>query len=136
MTLQIDHPLTPVIGNREWLQRVVVNLCENAVKYTLKGGRVEISAKDEDNHLLFQVKDNGPGIPKEDLPRIFERFYRVDKARNRKIGGSGLGLAIVHHIVQEMGGVVDVESEERVGSTFTVRLPNQKAKGNSDLLEE
>jgi two-component system phosphate regulon sensor histidine kinase PhoR len=113
------------------MQQVLVNLLDNAVKYTPAGGHVEISAslikpEKENSHKSAQVEikvsDNGIGIEPKYLSRIFERFYRVDKARSRDLGGTGLGLAIVKHIVQLHGGEVKVESSVNKGSTFRFSL--------------
>ena len=94
-----------------------------ALRATEPGGTVEVGARHENSHVRIDVKDTGVGIPEEDLPRIFERFYRVDKARSRELGGTGLGLSIVKHYVQALGGELQVESQIGVGSTFTVKLP-------------
>lgn len=107
------------------MQQVFFNLVENAIKYNKEGGGVDISALVEDEFIVIKIKDDGIGIPSEDLPRIFERFYRVDKARSRQLGGTGLGLSIVKHIVQFHGGDVSVESSLQSGTVFTVRIPNK-----------
>ena len=96
---------------------------ENALKYTQEGGIVRVRLIRSGHDAVLTVTDNGPGIPKEDQAHIFERFYRVDKARSRETGGTGLGLSIVHQMVLAHGGSVSVESEEGQGSTFTVELP-------------
>ncbi len=103
------------------LEQVLVNLAENAVKYTEKGS-VTIRAAQDGESWIVAVADTGPGIERHHLPRIFERFYRVDPGRSREQGGTGLGLAIAKHLVLGMGGDIGVESGER-GTTFTVRLP-------------
>lgn len=108
------------------LAQVFINLVDNALKYTAAGGSVRITAAEAGEGVRFQVADTGCGMPKSDLPRIFERFYRVDKARTRKTGGTGLGLSIVKHIVESHGGAIRVESELGVGTTFTFTLPKQK----------
>ena len=116
--------LPQVAGHPASLERLVVNLLDNAVKYNRPGGRVEVRlAAADGGQLALEVADTGIGIPPEALPRIFERFYRVDKGRARDEGGTGLGLAIVKHIAQLHRGRVEVESEERKGSTFRVYLP-------------
>jgi two-component system phosphate regulon sensor histidine kinase PhoR len=96
---------------------------DNAIKYSRPGSEVVLSCFSEDGFAVIAVSDTGCGIEEEHLPRLFERFYRVDKARSRKCGGSGLGLAIVKHIVQIHKGHVDVESSPGRGSTFTLRIP-------------
>jgi two-component system phosphate regulon sensor histidine kinase PhoR len=113
-----------VSGHRIGLEQVLVNLLDNAVKFNRPGGEVRIEAGSTgQGKVQISVADNGIGIPSEDLPRIFERFYRVDKARSREVGGTGLGLSIVKHAVERMGGCVTVESRLGQGSTFTVELP-------------
>ena len=109
--------------DRDRLRGVLENLVENALKYALPGGRVSVSARPEGDAAVFEVADDGPGIAAEHLPRIFERFYRVDKARSRELGGTGLGLSIVKHLVDSLGGAVSVSSEPGRGSRFVVRLP-------------
>jgi len=110
----IDPPL---------LEQAAVNLLDNAVKYSDKDGLVQIEAIITDTEVCISFKDYGIGIPKEHLPRLFERFYRVDKARSRKLGGTGLGLANVKHIIQTHGGYVTVESKSGKGSNFVIHLP-------------
>ncbi len=112
-----------VQADEDRLMQVVFNLVDNAVKYTPQGGRITITARPKDGFLEISVADSGVGIPAQDLPRVFERFYRVDKARSRDLGGTGLGLAIVKHIVQAHDGDVVVESRPGQGSTFTFTLP-------------
>jgi two-component system phosphate regulon sensor histidine kinase PhoR len=104
------------------LEQVVVNLLENAIKYTRDGGSVRLFTEDEGTYIKVSVADTGIGIPFKDLPRIFERFYRVDEARTREQGGTGLGLAIVKHIVQLHGGIVSVTSQPGKGSVFSFTL--------------
>lgn len=105
------------------LQQVVYNLMENAFKYTQEGGTVWVTLQKSGRDAVLTVKDNGPGIAQEHLPHIFDRFYRVDKARSRNVGGTGLGLAIVHQLVMLHGGEIHVESEVGQGTQFTVELP-------------
>jgi len=110
------------------LEQVFANLVDNAIKYGRSQGRVTVGGKKLDNgHLEIFVRDDGPGIPPESLPRVFERFYRVDRARSREQGGTGLGLSIVKHIVQAHGGDVRVESEPGQGATFFLTLPEEKS---------
>jgi len=111
------------MANADQMEQVFVNLIDNAIKYTPEGGYVTVTASQQNDQLTVCVKDTGIGIPQQDLPRIFERFYRVDKARSRQTGGTGLGLSIVKHIVETHGGHVTVESEYNHGSSFTVKLP-------------
>jgi two-component system phosphate regulon sensor histidine kinase PhoR len=114
--------VSPVLADRGKLEQVMVNLLDNALKYTPDNGAITISANEEDDMVAIMVSDTGIGIPPKDLPRIFERFYRVDTARSREQGGTGLGLAIVKHIIQQHGGSVAVESTPGKGSTFSVSL--------------
>ncbi|MEG2315679.1 MAG: HAMP domain-containing sensor histidine kinase, partial [Clostridia bacterium] len=105
------------------LTQVVFNLMDNAVKYTQDGGVIRVRLIRSGRDAILTVADNGPGIPKEDQSHIFDRFYRVDKARSRDTGGTGLGLSIVHQMVLMHGGTISVDSEEGHGATFTVELP-------------
>jgi two-component system phosphate regulon sensor histidine kinase PhoR len=117
-------PSLSVLADYDYLERVLINLLDNAIKYGREGGEIIVSAaKTDREELQFSVRDNGIGIPKEDLPRIFERFYRVDKGRSQELGGTGLGLSIVKHIIQVHGGKVWVESQLEKGSTFYFTLP-------------
>jgi two-component system phosphate regulon sensor histidine kinase PhoR len=119
-----DEGAGRVITDEERLRRILENLVDNAVKYTPAGGRVDIvSRRLDEREAAVEVRDNGPGIAAEHLPRIFERFYRVDKARSRELGGTGLGLAIVKHLAEGLGARVEVASEVGQGSSFVVRLP-------------
>jgi two-component system phosphate regulon sensor histidine kinase PhoR len=111
-----------VLADKERLKQVLVNLLSNAIKYTESGGTVTVSDETVNNHVRISVRDTGCGIPAEHLPRIFERFYRVDKGRSRDVGGTGLGLAIVKHIVEAHGSKVEVQSEVGKGSTFSFTL--------------
>jgi two-component system sensor histidine kinase SenX3 len=112
-----------VMGDRRQLVSAVANLLDNAYKYSEPGATVEVDARIDGAWVDLEVADHGMGIPSRDLDRIFERFYRVDRARSRETGGTGLGLAIVRHVVNNHGGSISVTSEEGVGSTFTLRLP-------------
>ena len=117
-----------VRGDRSQLVSVFSNLVDNAIKYSEIGGIVNVSSTIKGEEIMVSVTDHGIGIAERDQKRIFERFYRVDKARSRATGGTGLGLSIVRHIVLEHGGAIDIRSEEGVGSTFTVRLPQVAVK--------
>jgi two-component system phosphate regulon sensor histidine kinase PhoR len=112
--------------NGPLLEQALINLIDNAVKYSDPGSLIAVEAGKEDGQVLIKVRDQGVGIPKEHLPRLFERFYRVDPSRSRKVGGTGLGLAIVKHIAQAHGGKVGVESSPGQGSTFTVYLQDDR----------
>src|SRR5215204_1320785 len=114
-----------IFGEETQLTSMFSNLVENAVKYTPPGGRVEVTASSDESEVLVRVSDTGIGIPERYLARIFERFYRVDKARSKETGGTGLGLSIVRHIAENHGGRVNVESTLGEGSTFIVHLPRE-----------
>jgi two-component system phosphate regulon sensor histidine kinase PhoR len=122
-SLEIPEALPAVRADAQRLHQVLFNLLDNAIKYTQPGGHVTITAHEKDGWIETAVADNGPGITQEHLPHVFERFYRVDKARSRELGGTGLGLSIVKHIVQAHGGRVWAESELEKGSTFYFTLP-------------
>ncbi|EKS4551230.1 PAS domain-containing protein [Listeria monocytogenes] len=111
--------------NRDKLQQIVINLLSNAINYTPVDGKVEVKLIEQEAEVIIEVTDNGIGIPAKDIDRVFERFYRVDKARSRHSGGTGLGLSIVKHLVENCGGRIEVESQEEVGSTFRVTLPKK-----------
>jgi two-component system phosphate regulon sensor histidine kinase PhoR len=124
-----------VYGDRNALEQVLINLLDNAVKYGRQGGKILLSAVEKDHReIQISVKDDGIGIPREDLPRIFERFYRVDKGRSQELGGTGLGLSIVKHIVQAHGGQVWAESEPGKGSTFYFTLPTVEDRLSSEQM--
>jgi two-component system, OmpR family, phosphate regulon sensor histidine kinase PhoR len=118
-----EEPLPPVLGDPDGLERLVLNLLDNAIKYNRPDGRITLRLSRSDGEAVLEVTDTGIGIPPESIPRLFERFYRVDKGRAREEGGTGLGLAIVKHVAQTHGGQVEVESRVGHGSTFRVRLP-------------
>ncbi|TYV99153.1 two-component system histidine kinase PnpS [Listeria monocytogenes] len=108
--------------DRDKLQQIIINLLSNAINYTPVDGKVEVKLIEQEAEVIIEVTDNGIGIPAKDIDRVFERFYRVDKARSRHSGGTGLGLSIVKHLVENCGGRIEVESQEEVGSTFRVTL--------------
>jgi signal transduction histidine kinase len=123
-----DEDAITIDGDRDQLQQLLLNLVDNAIKYTPPGGTIILSLRAEGDDALLEVKDTGIGIPPEDLPHIFDRFYRVDKARSRRIGGAGLGLSIVKGIATSHGGDVEVASAPGEGTTFRVRLPRAPAQ--------
>src|SRR6185503_8079314 len=104
-----------VQGDRARLKQIMVNLLDNAIKYTPAGGRVDVTVAQRNSHAVLEVADNGIGIPAEALPRLYERFFRVDKARSRELGGAGLGLSIVKSICLAHQGNVQVQSKEGAG---------------------
>ncbi|MFM7718283.1 MAG: sensor histidine kinase, partial [Actinomycetota bacterium] len=113
----------PLRGNARDLALLVRNLLDNAVRYSSEGGHVRASLAAEDGTVVLCVEDDGEGIPTRDLPRVFERFYRVDRGRSRETGGTGLGLAIVRHVAENHGGSVRIDSELARGTTVEVRFP-------------
>ncbi|GAV21798.1 sensory box histidine kinase [Carboxydothermus pertinax] len=124
----VPDDLPPVLADGDMISQVLINLLDNAIKYTPTGGKIELLAKVKEPFVEIAVKDTGIGIPEESQKRIFERFYRVDKARSRELGGTGLGLAIVKHIIDLHNGKVWVESKVGEGSTFGFSLPITQQK--------
>ena len=123
LTLSMDENLPPLLIDGRQIERALVNLISNAVNYTPDGKDIYIQTQLEGDSAVFRVGDQGMGVPPEDLPRIFERFYRTDRARKTQSSGTGLGLAIVKEIVELHKGTVSATSKVGEGSTFTVRLP-------------
>lgn len=134
LVLVADCPDAPVNvrGEEEALRQALSNLVDNAVKYSAAGGQVMVRLHAENGRAVLEVEDEGPGIADEHLDRLFERFYRVDRARSRELGGTGLGLSIVKNVVQRHGGGVEVESERGRGSTFRLWLPTARQAGPRD----
>lgn len=122
VSCEVAHGLM-LKADRERIEQALVNLIDNAVKFNKENGFVKIYAQDSGGTIKVYFEDSGQGIPEKDLPRIFERFYRVDKARSRELGGTGLGLSIVKHIIELHGGSVGVESTEGLGSKFYFTIP-------------
>ena len=124
-TLTVDVPddLPEVNGDRDRIQQVLINVVSNAIKYTPDGGCIELTAGVSGEMVWAKVRDNGIGIPEKDLPRLFERFYRVDKARSRESGGTGLGLSIASEILRQHKGEIAIDSVYGKGTTVTVTLP-------------
>lgn len=118
-------PSVTIETDRDKLQQILINLLSNAINYTPVDGKVEVKLIEQEAEVIIEVTDNGIGIPAKDIDRVFERFYRVDKARSRHSGGTGLGLSIVKHLVENCGGRIEVESQKEVGSTFRVTLPKK-----------
>ena len=127
VTLTRQLPATPLFmySDPEAVQTVISNLLSNAVRYTPTGGNVSLILTNTEAGLTIRVQDTGIGIDKEELARIFERFYRVESSRTSETGGTGLGLSIVKHILHALGGTVNVSSEPNIGSCFEVNLPFQ-----------
>ena len=128
LRVKLEEGLT-VRATRDDLYQILFNLMENAVKYNLPGGEITLAGKGEEAWAVLTVEDTGVGIPEEDIDRIFDRFYRVDKARSRAAGGTGLGLSIVRDTARRHGGDVTAHRREGKGTCFTVRLPIQKEEG-------
>lgn len=127
-SLEFKTQIPAIIGDRARVEQVIINMVSNAIKYTPKGGIIRMTAGCEDGQVWCAVRDNGIGIPKEDVDHIFERFYRVDKARSRESGGTGLGLSIAYEIVERHGGSIAVKSTKGKGTTMTVMLPVEGPK--------
>jgi two-component system phosphate regulon sensor histidine kinase PhoR len=123
LTLDVPKDLPTIKGNADYIERAVSNLIDNATKYTPDGGTIHVAARANGQYVVVEVTDNGIGIPKDDIPRIFERFYRVDRSRSREMGGTGLGLSIVKHVAQVHGGAIEADSTPGQGSTFRLKLP-------------
>jgi two-component system phosphate regulon sensor histidine kinase PhoR len=125
VTVDVPADLPNVLVDRQRMEQVFVNLLDNAVKFTPPAGKISIQARWEKPYVVIEVRDTGVGIPAEHLSRVFERFYRVDRARSREAGGTGLGLAIVRQIVTAHQGKIEVESSSEAGSNFRIFLPSQ-----------
>lgn len=133
-----DYPITSV-----WIEidtdkmtQVIDNILNNAIKYSPDGGKITVSMKTTDDQMILSISDQGLGIPKEDLPKIFDRFYRVDKARSRAQGGTGLGLAIAKEIIKQHNGFIWAKSEYGKGSTFTIVLPYDNDAVKEEIWED
>ena len=115
-----------VYADKSGIERVVLNILSNSIKYTKEKGNIKIYVGFVYNDAYIKIIDNGMGIPEEDLSRIFERFYRVDKARSRELGGTGLGLSIAKEILNQNGGSIDIKSEVGKGTEVVIRVPTKK----------
>ena len=123
LTLTCPADLPAIHGDRERIEQVIMNIVSNAIKYTADGGQIDITAGTRGDQVFVNVTDNGIGIPEKDLPRLFERFYRVDKARSRESGGTGLGLSIAKEILTQHQGDIQIESVYGQGTSVTITLP-------------
>jgi two-component system phosphate regulon sensor histidine kinase PhoR len=122
---RFDNENIFINSNRDYMKQIFLNLIDNAIKYTPDGGFVETNVYENEDEIYIKVADNGIGISKEDKDRVFERFYRVDKARSKDVGGTGLGLAIVKHIIKSLNGTITIKSDLNIGTEFTVIIPKK-----------
>ena len=122
VTLELSGESCEITGNKQMIEELLYNLCDNAIRYNREGGNIWVVVDPEDHSIL--VSDDGIGISEENQPRIFERFYRVDESRSRKTGSTGLGLAIVKHIAEQHGAKIELTSAENVGTTIKVIFPD------------
>ena len=131
MNCFVTSDVSNVYADRDGIERVIINIISNSVKYTNENGRIDVYVGYVHNDAYVKIKDNGIGISKNDLTRIFERFYRVDKARSRMLGGTGLGLSIAKEIIEQNKGSIDIKSETGKGTDFVLKIPiiNKKVRG-------
>jgi Signal transduction histidine kinase len=122
--LKVNYMPITMFADEEHIRQLITNLLSNAVKYNKSGGYAMLDIKEEGKNIIIEIADNGVGIPENSLNRVFERFYRVDSGRSKKVGGTGLGLSIVKHIVQHYGGEISIKSKENVGTQIVVNIPN------------
>lgn len=123
VTLDLKGPHLTVFANRQMLEEMIYNLCDNGIRYNKPNGKVEVSIRENNENVIFMVSDTGIGISEENINRIFERFYRVDKSRSKQTGGTGLGLAIVKHIAEQMNAQIQIDSKLEKGTTITLLFP-------------
>ena len=128
LIFDIEEDVNDVIFDKDGLEQVVLNIISNAIKYTPNGGEIQVIASNQEDKVIISVKDNGMGIPEEDLGRIFERFYRVDKARSREFGGTGLGLSIAKQIIEDHNGQIIINSENNIGTEVILILPIEQIR--------
>jgi two-component system, OmpR family, phosphate regulon sensor histidine kinase PhoR len=123
LNARVEADINKLMGDPDHFKQMLINIVDNAVKYTPEGGAIEVKAYNSGNDVIISVKDNGIGIPKEHISRLFERFYRVDPSRSRNVGGTGLGLAIVKHIIMQFDGKIEVHSQIDKGTEFILSIP-------------
>ena len=128
MTLTCEGEIPDVNGDRERIEQVITNIVSNAVKYTPDGGKIDMAVGTSGKNVFVRVTDNGIGIPEKDLPRLFDRFYRVDKARSRESGGTGLGLSIAQEILNQHKGSIEISSEYGKGTSVLITMPAAEAQ--------
>ena len=128
MTLTCEGDIPDVNGDRERIEQVITNIVSNAVKYTPDGGKIDMLVGTSGKNVFVRVTDNGIGIPEKDLPRLFDRFYRVDKARSRESGGTGLGLSIAQEILNQHKGRIEISSEYGKGTSVLITMPAAEAQ--------
>ena len=123
ITLEIMDDMPIIIGDKDRIEQVIINIISNSIKYTSENGKINVKLAKDGEYISIKVIDNGIGIPKEDTIRLFERFYRVDKARSRVLGGTGLGLSIARQIVEAHNGSIKLDSVYGEGTVVTIKLP-------------
>ena len=126
MECYVTSNVPNVYGDRDGIERVITNIIMNSIKYTPENGNIKVYVGAVYDDAYIKIIDNGIGIPKEDLPRVFERFYRVDKARSREMGGTGLGLPIAKEIIEANGGSISIESDIGKGTEVIIKIPIEK----------
>jgi two-component system sensor histidine kinase VicK len=123
LSVEVNGEIPGINADKDRIEQVIVNIVNNAIKYTPDNGKIVVTLSKDDQYVVIKVTDSGMGIPKEDLPRLFERFYRVDKARSRAMGGTGLGLSIAKQIVEAHNGYINIDSEYGKGTEVSINLP-------------
>ena len=136
VTMTLEGDSAPIFGIRRLMESIAFNLIDNAIKYNKENGTVDVSVKDLGDKIRFSVADSGIGIPEDDIPRIFERFYRVDKSHSREIGGTGLGLSIVKHAAILQHAKIDVQSVPEQGTMFSITFDKEECKKQAETQDE
>ena len=121
--LNIEENIPDIVADKDGIEQVILNIISNSIKYTPENGHIDVIAKKQDKNVIITIKDNGIGIPDKDKERIFERFYRVDKARSRELGGTGLGLSIAKQIIEAHNGQIILKSKYEEGTEVDIILP-------------